>query len=238
MYSQRNNIRRESVGRCAEVSHQSARSILRPDELNRFLAALEDIKGSDLYDYIHVSLFTGARRSNVLGMRWCDIDFDLGTWTIPETKSGDSQVLPLTAFLIDLLEKRRYATDGEYVFPGGGKTGHLVELKRRWTAFIKSTGIHDIRIHDLRRTLGSYMAMGNQSLHMIGKVLGHKSQTATQIYSRFANAPLSKKPTPTFSKPVELSTQAMSCDCQGKPHCLPSAGIHILLEATKLECCQ
>jgi integrase len=50
--------------------------------------------------------------------------------------------------------------------------------------------MEDFRLHDLRRTLGSYMAMGNQSLHMIGKVLGHKSPTATQIYSRFAHDPV------------------------------------------------
>ena len=40
------------------------------------------------------------------------------------------------------------------------------------------------------RTVGSYLAMNNQSLHIIGKVLGHKSATATQIYSRLAHDPL------------------------------------------------
>ena len=50
--------------------------------------------------------------------------------------------------------------------------------------------IEDLRLHDLRRTLGSYMAMNNQSLQIIGKVLGHKSPAATQIYSRLAFDPL------------------------------------------------
>ena len=45
-------------------------------------------------------------------------------------------------------------------------------------------------MHDLRRTLGSYMAIGNQSLHLIGNVLGHKSATATQIYSKLTSDPL------------------------------------------------
>jgi integrase len=55
---------------------------------------------------------------------------------------------------------------------------------------LKEAGIQDLRLHDLRRILGSYMAMGNQSLQMIGKVLGHKSPSATQIYSRFAHDPI------------------------------------------------
>jgi len=55
---------------------------------------------------------------------------------------------------------------------------------------MKRTKLKDLRMHDLRRTLGSYMAMNNQSLQIIGKVLGHKSPTATQIYSRLAFDPL------------------------------------------------
>jgi integrase len=50
--------------------------------------------------------------------------------------------------------------------------------------------IENLRLHDLRRTLGSYMAMNNQSLQIIGKVLGHKSPAATQIYSRLAFDPI------------------------------------------------
>jgi integrase len=52
--------------------------------------------------------------------------------------------------------------------------------------------IEDLRLHDLRRTLASYMAMDNQSLQIIGKALGHKSVASTQIYSRLMNDPVRK----------------------------------------------
>jgi integrase len=141
-------------------------------------------------DYVYLSLFTGARQANVLAMRWDQIDFGLGIWTIPRTKSGDSHTIPLTSSALEILSMRRQSAKGEWVFSGDGKTGHLVEPKKGWRALLKEAGIKDLRMHDLRRTLGSYMAMGNQSLHMIGKALGHKSPTATQIYSRLAYDPL------------------------------------------------
>ena len=49
---------------------------------------------------------------------------------------------------------------------------------------ILPTGIMDVRLHDLRRTLGSYQAGLGTSLHIIGKSLGHKSHQATQVYAR------------------------------------------------------
>jgi hypothetical protein len=65
-----------------------------------------------------------------------------------------------------------------------------VEPKNGWRNLVKQAKLEDLRMHDLRRTLGSYLAMANQSLHVIGKVLGHHSHTSTQIYARFANDPI------------------------------------------------
>ena len=64
--------------------------------------------------------------------------------------------------------------------------------KRPWYKLLKDAKIKDLRLHDLRRTLASYMAMDNQSLQIIGKALGHKSVASTQIYSRLMNDPVRK----------------------------------------------
>jgi len=171
---------------------QARERFLRPEELGRFFANLEKLPNeTGIRDYIYLSLYTGARRSNVMGMRWEQIDFDLGLWRIPRTKSGDSQTLPLTEFALKILKRRYDERTNEFVFPSDGSgSGHLMEPKKGWQALLKAAEIEDLRMHDLRRTLGSYMAIGNQSLHVIGKVLGHKSPTATQIYSRLTNDPL------------------------------------------------
>jgi len=170
----------------------SRKRFLKPEEMKRFFSALQSMSNTEVRDYVLLSLFTGARQANVLSMRWDQIDMELGIWTISRTKSGDSQIVPLTVNAISLLMDRFDAKQSEWVFPGPGKTGHLVEPKKAWYGLLKAAEIPDLRMHDLRRTLGSYMAMGNQSLPTIGEALGHKSPSATQIYSQFANDPVRK----------------------------------------------
>ncbi len=168
---------------------QSRERFLRPEELSAFFENVEKLN-QDARDYILVSLYTGARRSNVLAMNWAEIDFDLGIWRIPHTKNGDSQTVPLTPRVLEILNERKDHAETEWVFPGKGTTQHLVEPKKAWHKLLKMAGLQDLRLHDLRRTLGSYMAIGNQSLHVIGKALGHKSSAATQIYSRLTYDPI------------------------------------------------
>lgn len=69
-------------------------------------------------------------------------------------------------------------------FPGTSKSGHIEEPKKAWASLLKHAEIENLRMHDLRRTFGSFMAAQGASLQMIGKALGHKSQEATLIYAR------------------------------------------------------
>ena len=79
----------------------------------------------------------------------------------------------------------------QWVFPSfSSKTGHLADPKRAWKRILEKAQIQDLRIHDIRRTLGSYQAITGASLPVIGKSLGHKSSQATQIYSRLNNDPV------------------------------------------------
>jgi integrase len=181
---------------CAGITKfktQSRERFLTPDEFGKFFAKLKVERNLDLRDYVYLSLFTGARQANILSMRWEDLNFDLAAWRIPITKNRESQTVPLTSLALQVLIDRHENNkkSEEWVFPSYGATGHIVEPKTAWQTFIK-TGckIENLRLHDLRRTLGSYMAMNNQSLQIIGKVLGHKSPAATQIYSRLAFDPL------------------------------------------------
>ena len=82
------------------------------------------------------------------------------------------------------LKRRKKDADSVWVFPGTGKEGHLVDPKKAWLRITKRGGFEDLRIHDLRRTLGSWLAASGVSLPIIGKTLGHKSSQSTQIYAR------------------------------------------------------
>ncbi|MGB8078562.1 MAG: integrase arm-type DNA-binding domain-containing protein, partial [Gallionella sp.] len=70
---------------------------LQSDEFPRFVTALHTEPNPTIHDYILVSLFTGARRSNVLSMKWSEVNLAEGTWRIPMTKNGTPQIIPLPA---------------------------------------------------------------------------------------------------------------------------------------------
>lgn len=163
---------------------------LMPSEIPAFLQALEDEPNEDLRDFVYLSLHTGARKSNVLAMRWDQIDFISRTWRIPETKTGDPQVIPLEDAELAILLNRRASSESPWVFPGTGATGHLVEPKKGWMRLRERAGMKDLRLHDLRRTLGSWMGDTGASLPVIGKALNHKSQATTAIYARLGLNPV------------------------------------------------
>jgi integrase len=157
---------------------------IQEDEFPRFFAALDEEPNETIRDYVLVSLLTGARRSNVLAMNWENIHLERAEWRIPMTKNGTSQVVPLSPEVVTILNQRRSQVESEWVFPGGGADGHLVEPRKGWERILDRAGITDLRLHDLRRTLGSWQARGGASLAIIGKSLNHKTPAATAIYAR------------------------------------------------------
>lgn len=169
---------------------QSRERFLRPNEMANFFAALKKVPDETMRDYFEISLYTGARKSNVLAMRWEDVDLELAIWRIPMTKNKESHLVPLTGPAVEILRRRSESNKTGWVFPGRMKDCHLVEPKRVWYKLVEDAGLKDLRMHDLRRTLASYIAITNHSLPIIAKALGHKSTQATQIYSRLTQDPV------------------------------------------------
>lgn len=157
---------------------------LQSDELPRFFKALTEEPNATIRDYILISLLTGARRSNVLSMRWQYINFERAEWRIEETKNGTPQTVALSPEAVEILQNRKPLDSAIFVFPGNGKSGHLEEPKKGWKRILERAGIGNLRIHDLRRTLGSWQAKTGASLAIIGKSLNHKNQNTTAIYAR------------------------------------------------------
>jgi integrase len=175
---------------------------LHGDELRAFFVALEQEPNTLLQHFFLLLLLIGARRSNVQSMRWSEIDFATALWRIPETKSGKPVTVPLSAAALDVLHARQEAGNGsEWVFPSKSKTGHIVEPKAAWKRIITRAGLVDVRPHDCRRSLGSWMAMSGASLPTIGKSLGHKRSVTTEIYARLTVG--------SVRQAVETATAAM-----------------------------
>lgn len=208
-------------------------------ELPRFFASVAEELNITVRDYFLLALLTGARRANVLEMRWSEVDLEDAVWRIPRTKNDDPQNVTLSPEAIELLselKERECAAvlRSPFVFPGSGVTGHLVEPKKGWKRIfdrdelkqlqrlitesgqaltngvldieptqtlelalerarvlavklsidVEGVRIPDLRIHDLRRTLGSWQAKTGASMVIIGKSLNHKNQATTAIYAR------------------------------------------------------
>jgi integrase len=145
-------------------------------------------------------LLTGVRRGEVLAMEWGAVDLGAGIWTKAgsTTKQKTDHVVPLSAPARQLLTElqdeyiRLHPKKPlpQYVFPGNGDSGHIVEVKKTWRAITKAAGITGLRIHDLRHSFASQLASGSAGLPLIGALLGHSNPTTTHRYAHLFDDPL------------------------------------------------
>jgi integrase len=165
---------------------------LLPEELEPFFTALAQEASQQNQDFFVVTLFVAARRGNVQAMRWEEVNLPSATWTIPRTKNGESQTVPIPAPALEVLKRRqKSAGNNPWVFPSElNPSGHMHSPKNAWERLRKRSGIKNLRMHDLRRTLASWQAATGASLPIIGKTLGHKSSSATEIYARLHLGPV------------------------------------------------
>lgn len=165
----------------------SRERFLSTEEVQRLFAALYSEPNEDLRDFVWLSLLTGARKSNILSMRWQDVDLTAKTWLIPETKNGSGQLVPLSNREISLLDERRKRIGGDFVFPSTANSGHLEDPRRAWSSLLGRAQINDCTLHDLRRNLGSWMASENVNVALIKSALNHKDiKTTIAVYARTA----------------------------------------------------
>lgn len=190
-------------------AEQSRERFLKPSEFGQFFLAVEAERtegNPDVADYVLLSLHTGARQANVLGMRWKDIDFNLLHWRIPggQSKNKTSMTIPIIDEALEILTRRRQTASSVFVLPGRGKSGHLQEPGKGWQRILKRAGLEDVRLHDLRRTMGSYQTISGASTAIVGKTLGHKNPASTAVYARMTLDPVRE----AMEKAVALMNQA------------------------------
>jgi integrase len=170
---------------------QSRDRFLQADKLPKFFRAIEKESDDDIRDFVHIALYTGARRGNVLSMRWDQLNLEAASWRIPETKNGEPMSVPLVEEAVEILRRRsRTAQSVQWVFPGNVRAGHLSSVKRGRARILKQAGIENLRIHDLRRSLGSWMAATEANMVATQRALGHKTIVASLVYQRLAQEPV------------------------------------------------
>jgi len=182
-------FRGENPCRVKLFKERPRKRFLTPEEVRRLNEALMEEPNSLWKVFFPLSLYIGTRRSELLAARWEHVDFDAMTLTFPDTKSGESHTVPLPQAAFDLI-KTLPTQDSGWLFPSHSRSGHLEEVKSAWHRITERAGIKDARVHDLRRTLGSWLAGAGYGLPVIGRALGHSTQQATSIYAKLDLAPV------------------------------------------------
>jgi len=159
---------------------------LTPEEVKGLLAALADEPNVYVRAFFWLALFTGCRKGELLAARWADVDLDRGLLRLPRTKAGRVHYVPLAAPARALLERLPREAGNPHLFPGLRQGDHLVNVDKAWRRIRTEAGCEDARLHDLRRTVGSWLAQNGASLPLIGAVLNHSNPTTTAIYARLS----------------------------------------------------
>ncbi len=156
-----------------------------PEELPRLAQAINEEPNNSARFAMWLYLLTGARKSELLNARWEDVDVSRAELRLTDTKAGRTHYIPLSAPALALLEQIPRREGNPHILPGKREGAALVNIAKPWSRVRKAAGVEDVRLHDLRRTVGSWLAQAGNSLHLIGRVLNHSNQSTTAVYARF-----------------------------------------------------
>jgi integrase len=180
------NRRRESDTRnpCAgiDLRPETRRQVrLELAELPKLEKAI-DAQTDDPYlrAYFRFVLATGCRRGEALALKWRDVEGNAVTFR--NTKGGGDHTIPLSAYAARLLKDLPRLANNPHVFVSRQHGKPLTEPSKAWQKIRESAGLKHLRIHDLRRTFGSWLGDAGFTSKQVGTALGHKSDITSRVY--------------------------------------------------------
>lgn len=182
--------KKESRGRVRSLSDKESEALLK---------ACEKATNPHLYPVVLIALTTGARMSEILNLKWENVELKRKLLYFLDTKNGESRSAHIVIPVLEILKERSKVRDlkTNYVFPRfDGKKP--IDLRHQWETVIKESGIENFRFHDLRHTAASYLAMNGATLIELSHILGHKTLQMVKRYAHLTEkhtAPLVEKMT-------------------------------------------
>lgn len=160
---------------------------LSPHERSLLLNCARVSRNRSLYPLIMLALCTGARKGELLNLKWSDIDFKRCRVVFQYTKNGERRGAPLSADVVKMLVEygANNTKQSVYVFASNQDTPLCVD--KAFKKLIKGAGITNFRFHDLRHTAASYLAMSGASVTDIAEVLGHKTLAMVKRYTHLSD---------------------------------------------------
>ncbi len=180
------NLRPQGSNPCRNVRRYKMvprERFLSVEELKRLGSVLDRAEDTLAAAAIRLLLFTGARSSEITGLRW---EWIRGARAVlPDSKTGPKtiQLPPPARAVLDALPR-----DSEYVFPNAAGDAPMKNLGYRWLKLRDRAGLADVRIHDCRHTFASHAVMSGLDLYAVGRLLGHADLLSTERYAHLADA--------------------------------------------------
>ena len=196
-WAEEHKYRPQDSNPCRKITHypqNNRERFLQPDELARLGAALDHAASQELASPYAVAalrllIFTGARLSEILTLRWSFVDFERKALLLPDSKTGQ-KTIPLNAPAIEVLKALPRLQNNPFVIVGHIHGTRMVNLQKPWRRIRAIAGLDDVRIHDLRHTWASVSVATGGSLPIIGRALGHSQPSTTQRYAHLTDTPV------------------------------------------------
>jgi integrase len=187
-------IRSDNPARGVKVSPvRKMQRFLSEAELGRLADALnrEIEAGGNPFPVAAIRLLalTGARRSEVIQLRWRNVDVERGFLLLDDSKTRE-KVIHLSPPAIEILVNLPRVAENEFVIAGGKAGRPFVGVDKIWDRIRASAGLPDVRLHDLRHTFASIGASASFGLPIIGRLLGHTQAQTTARYAHLSADPL------------------------------------------------
>ncbi|MGA2631846.1 MAG: tyrosine-type recombinase/integrase [Terriglobia bacterium] len=158
---------------------------LGEDEEGKLLSACNNVRSQHLRPIVVLALNTGARKGEILGLKWSQVDFANRTIFVIEAKSEQGRrIIPMNDTVYDLLSRLPRKRGTQLVFPSPRNPGHRMrDHKVGFAKAVRLAKIPHIRFHDLRHTFASRLVRSGADLVTVQKLLGHARITMTSRYA-------------------------------------------------------
>ena len=194
-FAVREEIRADNPVRgVTKFKDRQSQRFLSADELQRLTGALKAAEDAGVNTHglnvIRLLTLTGARKGEIEGLRWSEVDFQRACLYLADSKTG-ARMVPLGAAALLCLQGLPHPKGAVFMFPAASDLKkHYVGTPKVWEAVRTAADLPDVRLHDLRHTFASFGAAGGLSLPLIAAILGHKDVKTTQQYAHLADSPV------------------------------------------------
>jgi integrase len=149
-------------------------------------SAVEQLPNPVASVYLRALLLTGARREEMAGLRWEDVDFRWRKLTIAD-KVDETRTIPLSDYMAEMLAAlpRRKGSDGKlspFVFASSSKSGRLADPRSSHERAQTEAGLQGLTLHGLRRSFSLLGEAAGAPAGAIAQVMGHRPSATAEGY--------------------------------------------------------